>query len=318
MLSRPRRVPKKYTPRQRLQTIASGAPEDTTELLNAVVGGFSEKELIEEGKRTQPSHIVEDAAQLYGEAWAYFSRSERAATQVRGCSRQLLMLAARQAVRLQDLVQRRDKENATLHKERNEARTEFHAAFEFAVKLRDQVRFVLSHAAGTDPKLQAAIDEAARAKDREGAPTAALTRLAELGHAIVANAPNAALLPSMYGLDISYLDEIDTAIERLARAELKLDSLLESEGLPERRIQHLAGINIKLMLQILDAFLGAHELFIEVPVLNPKQHEYLMRRISRLPPPPAPVVLKSLKAKKEQTLKFDNLKVPRGAVIRKR
>jgi len=261
----------------------------TDEFRAAFLGGASDEELVEEGRRMQPEQLLEDAAEVYGQAWAYFSgKGEIAAERVRGCSRELIALSAGQALALLDVVEAQRAKAQALATDRKRARTNLRDHFDRAVKLRDQARSVLRRTAGPTVARDA-IKEAVAPGDGARDIVSGLERLAQVGREILAASDPS--VTKMYGLDEPYLRELEQAVKDLQAAEAALDKLLSDDGRPNHEMHLLVGINVKLMLQILDAFLGAHELHQDVPLLSPKFNGDLMRRISRLPPPPAPGIL---------------------------
>ena len=129
------------------------------------------------------------------------------------------------------------------------------------------------------------IEQALADDEGTATPAVALLNLAREGRMLLDQMQDS--VATLYGLDALYLEELEQTAERLQAVEQEYDALEPPDEDP-RRTQLLAGISVKLMLQVLDAFLSAHELYPDVPFLTPRNHHGLMRRISRLPPPPAP------------------------------
>lgn len=279
------------TVRQRLAAIAR--PSRDAQELRPLLGNATDDDLLDEGRRAQPEQLLDDAAELYTEAWAYYSRHGSAAMDlVRGCSRELLAVAAGQALALLDRVEGDRTRAQDLTKRRTRARETLRGTFERAVKLRDQARSVMIRVCAGDAQAREAVDRATLPGDPAGGLATGLCSLAAVGRELLAGSRPPALL-RMYGLDESYLIELEGVAESLRKAEKDLDKLLEQQDDPSQDLQIQVGINVRLMMQVLDAFLGAHELHSEVPLLTPKHNADLMRRISRLPPPPVPTTLKA-------------------------
>ncbi|MBI5537689.1 MAG: hypothetical protein HY898_33505 [Deltaproteobacteria bacterium] len=284
--------PAKPTPRQQAQSIAGYSKIDDAELLEAVLSGASETDIVTQGKRATARQVVDDAFAMYHKAWEFVRRLDPSRKSVlRGCSRDLLILAARQAILLDDLLIRQEanaKEQADAHQK---GRQQLQAAFDKATKLRDQARRLFNKIVGTDAAAQAETNVAALAEDSGGSIVDALEQLAQYGRRLLSDDdPTRRQCVRIYGLDAEYVQMLIDSKEELIRCESEFESLAEA-GNAEEQIHWCAGVNLLLMTQIIEAFLGANELDSSVPFLRPAHHEHLVRRISRLPPPPLPRAL---------------------------
>ena len=142
--------------RLKLAAMARWVKSDDEPLLKLVLGSMDEEELIEEGRRFKPLQLVEDAAEIYDQGWKYFMRGGLSATaRVRGCSRELLALAARQSLALLDLVEGHQAATVELSRKRERVQRKLRKDFEHAVKLRDQARRVLVRMAASGPRAHA-------------------------------------------------------------------------------------------------------------------------------------------------------------------
>lgn len=288
--SRPPRPPP--SPRQQVLAIARFCKIDDAQMLEAVLGGMQESEIITQGKRSTPRHVVDDAYAVCIKAWDFVRRVDPGRKAVlRGCSRELLVLAAHQAVLLDDLLKRVEVEAKEQADAQQRRRQQLQNAFERAGKLRDQARRLFGKILGTNPTAKAQAREAALAEEQGGSVVEALDQLARFAERLLADPdPHRQRCNALYGLDAEYIHMLTSASQELRRSEDEFEAMSQS-GSSSTPIHWCTGVNLVLLTQIIEAFLGANELDSTVPFLRPAHHEHLVRRISRLPPPPLPRAL---------------------------
>jgi hypothetical protein len=285
-------------------------------LLEAAIVGLGETDIVEQGKRSVPRKVIQDAYELYGQAWDFLKRNaDSAVSPVRGCSKELLVLAARQAILLDDLLTRQEMQAREYADAKNQTRQRLQDTFNRAVKLRDQARRVLTKLGGTDEDLKAEITFAATTEDSDGAIQEALHRLSEFGRRLLSDGdPMRRQRVQLYGVDDTYLQMLDAISAELSLTEQQFAKLAEHENLADQKIHWCAGINLILMGQVIEAFMAANDVDSSVPFLRPAHHEHLVRRLSLLPAPPLPQALskagKAAAGTTRSKITISNLQVP--------
>lgn len=279
--------------RQHALTISQAIRIDEVALLEAAIIGSAEVDIIDQGKRSVPRRVIDDAFDLYGKAWEFIKRTaESSASAVRGCSKELIVLAARQAVLLDDLLTRQELQAREYAEAKDKTRQRLQDAFNRAVKLRDQARRVLAKLSGTDDDLKAEINFAAMTEDSDAAIQEALNRLSQFGRRLLSDGdPVRCQRVRLYGVDEAYLQMLDAVSAELSLTEQQFEKLAEHESQADLKINWCAGVNLILMGQVIEAFMAANDVDPSVPFLRPVHHEHLVRRLSMLPAPPPPQAL---------------------------
>jgi hypothetical protein len=293
---------------QRLQQVAREQKIDELSLLEAVLVGVTEAEVLDKGRRYDPGDVAKDTLDVCQRAWSFFNSADaEIASNVRGCSTEMVLLGARMAQLLEALVNQYTSQARHQEIAREAARKNLEVAFERGSKLRDQARRILAKVAvGVASRTQ--LNNAALARSGDGSVVDALRELSGIARLIMSDEdPVQQKRVQLFSLDDDYVESLEHAAHLLREAERALAATETKDPDGDTRATWCASVCLQIMLQVLDAFLVGHELDPSVPLLRPSHLESLMPQLSLLPPPMRPRGLNSVNpqprlVKKQQPL----------------
>lgn len=261
-------------------------------LLDAIVRGTSNDELVGLGATVATSRLVTDGVRLYGEALDFLEgASEEQRRRLRGVSRALLSVAVHHLVALRALevgVVERSQGSAVA---RVGLDVEARQTVSGAVALRDQAYDALRDAAGLNEAAREQVKEAFGVADPPEKLALGLDAMAKLLVAWLGS-KDAGLRTrlELANLDKSYADEL-TGAAREVRAAVAKASQRTSAKATQAALDREDGVQALLLGQIIRAFEGAHGRDATIPRLVPISTRRLFNRNSKkrdTAPPPAP------------------------------
>ena len=210
------------TPPHTLPSLAKllGPPEPG--LLDALLEGASEADLVALGQRIATSRLLTDDRRLYSLAYdVYTGATPAQKDHLRGFSLELLGLAVHHAIELEALLathEGRATDNDISTASRDASSQE---AFKAGLTLRDQARAVLEGAAGQNKPLLAEIAAAVGTAETPEKLAVGLSLFATLGARFLTHKKDAlATRARLFHLDQTYVDSLTAAAKALRTATL--------------------------------------------------------------------------------------------------
>ncbi|MEI8255826.1 MAG: hypothetical protein WCJ30_09150 [Deltaproteobacteria bacterium] len=282
--------PEQPSSRKKLERIVRTFRVAAGNTLDALVAGFPESECAALGRCFPPERIVDDAIDIYIKAFETIQRGGlEARSAVRGCSLDMIILVSQQVLRLATAIDRRTRENIERALSIEVAQKRLADQFALALPLREQARRLIASMVRDDPSFRQEVLRAATGAATGGSASSALLDLGGLGRRVLTSDSDLVLQRArMFGLDAPYLDGLEALGRHLADGEAELDRLTRSDDSVEESIRREAGLALHLMMQIVEAFTSAREIDKTVPPLRPVHTHRILRRLSKLPPPPVP------------------------------
>ena len=262
-----------------LDDLLARVGKNNPKLVEAVIDGTSNEELIAIGATVATSRILTDAVRLYGEALDFLdTASDPQKRHLRGASLPLIHVAVHhlatlraQEAALADRSQDTTTTRVTLDVEARKAVSE-------AVVLRDQAYEALRDAAGLDPTARAQIDSAFGVAAPPEALATGLDAMAKLLRDWLATDPPARRTRlKLANLDDDYAKELTTSaltVRKAAAAAARRPSPKATQAALDRE----DGIQTLLLGQIIRAFEGAHSRDATIPRLAPISTRRLFNR----------------------------------------
>jgi hypothetical protein len=283
--------PKKAKAPHVLDELVARAGKNNPKLLDAVVQGTSNDELVATGSSIATPRLITDGVRLYGEALDFFEGASAAQKrQIRGVSLALVQVAIHHLAALRALqgeVAARSQGTAVT---RVTLDVEARAAVTDAVELRDQAYDALRDAAGTSSTARVQIRQAFGVADPPEALATGLDAMADLLVRWLSS-DDAALVTrlALANLDGEYADELRAAalaVRTAVAAAAKRTSGKANQAALDRE----DGVQTLLLGQIIRAFEAAHARDATIPRLVPISTRRLFNRNGsrRESPAPAP------------------------------
>jgi hypothetical protein len=281
---------RELTVRDKLERIARTfrTPDEVT--LEALMDDLSPQELRDRGRCAPVDKILEDAFQVYFTAFEVMRKTgEAQRSAVRGCTRDMLLLAIRQALALHTTSLAVAKDRAQRATAAGTAEQRLRERFGRAMTMREQARRLIASVVRDDPELRAEVARAAIALEADGSVAVAMTGLAAVGErALASTAVVMSQRARLLGLDADYVASLSALGRELTADEDELRKIASQDDGEEQLIVE-AGRCVCLMLLVVEAFEAAHEVDAAVPQLKVVHTRKLMRRLSKIPPPPVPI-----------------------------
>lgn len=271
-----------------LDKLVARVGKNDTKLLDAILEGASNEELIADGASIATARIVTDGLRLYGEALDFLDGATDAQKKLlRGVSSKLLGVAVHHLDALRKLqaeAAAKSQGSAAARVEVDEAVREVVAN---AVALRDQAHDALRDAAGTSRVLAAQVDEAFGAANPPETLAAGLDAMAGVLRKWLDDG-NAGLKQrlSLASLDEGYAAELTDAALAV-RTAVADAAARTSPKARQAAVDREDGVQILLLGQILRAFEGAHGRDATIPRLVPISTRRLFNRNRNRKPSPA-------------------------------
>jgi hypothetical protein len=201
----------------------------------------------------------------------------------------MLLLAIRQALALHTTSLAVAKDRAQRATAAGTAEQRLRERFGRAMTMREQARRLIASVVRDDPELRAEVARAAIALEADGSVAVAMTGLAAVGErALASTAVVMSQRARLLGLDADYVASLSALGRELTADEDELRKIASQDDGEEQLIVE-AGRCVCLMLLVVEAFEAAHEVDAAVPQLKVVHTRKLMRRLSKIPPPPVPI-----------------------------
>jgi hypothetical protein len=269
-------------PVHRLEILAASVGKPDRSLLDALLEGTSDAELVKIGRTIRTERILVDTARIYASAWSWWkeaSKEERA--MLRGASEELLVLAIHQALELERLRALREGAVAAEETSRAVLEREAELAVATGLALRDQAYDAMRDAAGQDVKHRTEVAMAVGTAENEEALALGLEALARvLNDWLQPKKGDSALgvRLSLANLDKDYATALHAAALRVRTTAAKVGSIAPNSKVTQGDLDRADGINVLLLGQLIRAFDGAHNINPTVPRLVPISTRRLFSR----------------------------------------
>jgi hypothetical protein len=280
------RPPKEPTVRERLEAFVRSVHVPKGVTLDALSDGLTPQICLDAGRCYPPEKVVEDAFEVYFKASEILRKSPSRAA-VRGCTTELLGLVIQQALHLAKQVDDQGKQRTANATTLEAVQQKLRISFARALSLREQARRVLASMARDDATHLDGVLRAATAADDGGSAAAAMFALTAIGRRLLSDeSPRTAQRAQLLGLDEAYLTTLEALGNDLKRGQAELARLAHVANMPDDALYAEAGLTLHLMMHVIEAFAAAHEVDSAVPLLKPVHTQRMVRRMSKLPPPP--------------------------------
>jgi hypothetical protein len=269
-------------PVHRLEILAASVGKPDKTLLDALLEGTSDAELVKIGRTIRTERILVDTARIYASAWAWWKdASQEERSMLRGASEELLVLAIHQALELERM--RAVREGAAAAEETSRAALEKEAELAVAtgLALRDQAYDAMRDAAGQDAKLRTEVAAAVGTAENEEALALGLESLARvLNEWLQPKKGESAITVrlSLANLDRDYATALHGAALRVRTTAAKVGGIAPNSKVTQGDLDRADGINVLLLGQLIRAFDGAHNINPTVPRLVPISTRRLFNR----------------------------------------
>lgn len=285
---------KEQTPHA-LDDLVARVGKNNPKLLEAIVSGSSNEELVAEGAAIATGRIVVDAVRLYGEALDFYGRATAAQkTLVRGASVELLGVAVHHLNALRKLEAKGAERSQGTSAGRALVDQDLQDAVSAAIIVRDQA-YRAMYDAGQTKRYAVQVDEAFGVADPPERLAAGLTAMGLLLLDWL-DSDDAALHTrlELAQLDKGYVTELDVASLAVRKAQAAA-SKRNSHKAQQAELDREDGVQILLLGQIIRAFESAHARDATIPRLVPISTRRLFSRRAKkqaadTPAPAGPAV----------------------------
>ncbi|WP_437734211.1 hypothetical protein [Sorangium sp. So ce1335] len=266
-----------------LESLADRLGKPEPGLLEALLDGTSESQLVERGRQIASSRVLTDVRRLYATAhacWSSASKDKR--EKLRGFSPELLALAVEQALALERLLdahesagQKRDATRATKDAALRETLSR-------ALLLRDQAYEVLRGVGGSGKEAREGLAQAVGTAEDPAALARGLTQLAALGKRYLAQKKGPlAVRARLMRLDQDYVERLEETAREVAQAAKTAAARPAGQKVTAGDLDRADGINLILLEQIVRVFERANEQDPAIPRLVPIATRRLFSRRTR-------------------------------------
>ncbi len=269
-------------PVHRLENLAAAVGKPDGSLLDALLEGTSDAELVKLGRSIRTERILVDTARIFATAWGWWKEaSQEEHAMLRGASQELLVVAIHQALELERL--RALREGAASAEETSRAALEQEAELAVAtgLALRDQAYDAMRDAAGQDMKLRSEVAAAVGTAENEEALALGLEALARvLNEWLTPKKGESAISVrlTLANLDKDYATALHAAALRVRTTAAKVGGIAPNSKVTQGDLDRAEGINVLLLGQLIRAFDGAHNINPTVPRLVPISTRRLFNR----------------------------------------
>ncbi|AUX38534.1 MULTISPECIES: hypothetical protein [Sorangium] len=266
-----------------LEALAERLGKPEPGLLEALLDGATEAQLVERGRQIASSRVLTDMRRLYATAhacWDGASKDRR--EKLRGFSPELLALAVEQAIALERLLdvhesagQKKDATRATRDAGLRERLSR-------ALLLRDQAYEVLRGVAGSGKEAREELAQAVGTAEDPAALARGLAQLAALGRRYLAQKKGPlAVRARLMRLDQDYVERLEEVAEELIQAAKAAGARPAGQKVTSGDLDRADGINLILLEQIVRVFERANEQDPAIPRLVPIATRRLFSRRPR-------------------------------------
>lgn len=265
-----------------------GAPDAAQ--LEATAPEEAREELVKLGAQIRSARILTDSARIYGLAYAAWQKAtaEQKETLL-GFSEQLLAVAVDRALALRALSGDADEAQHADTTRAAELARAAQDAFSRGMIRRDHLYTALRTIAGRDAALRARVDAARGTAEDAEALARGLSRLAKLGRELCGHkkGPLAARV-KLARLSEKHLAAIDALAEEVKASARAAAGRATAQKTAQGDVDHLDGVNLALLGDIVSAFESAHDLDPTIPRLVPiATRRFLGKHTRKKPGAPA-------------------------------
>ncbi len=267
-----------------LENIAAALGKPDPSLLEALLDGTTEAQLVGKGNKIASPRVITDMRRLYAHAYSFWqSASDAQKETLRGFSPELLAVAVEEALGLEVMV--------AAHEETGDARAASRAtleaalrdAFDKALGLRDQAHGVLLAVAGSDAATQEEVQQAVGTAEDAGALVRGLGALVAIAKRFLSAdaGPALAKRAKLMRLDTTYIEKLEKAASAFASAAQAATARPAGKQITQGTLDRADGVNLLLLTLTVRAFDDAHEQDPTIPRLVPIATRRLFDRTTR-------------------------------------
>lgn len=264
-----------------LDAIVARVGKDNPKLLDAVLEGTSNDELVELGARILTARLVTDGKRLYGEALDFLDSATPAQkANLRGASAELLSIAVHHLAALR----KKETEVSTGAQgtvaERKLAEEAARTAVTNAISLRDQAYGALRSAAGRRKERRTEIDNAFGTAEDADTLATGMEALAKLLRSWLGGKDDALKIRlDLANLDKEYAAELESSAAKVRETAAKAGKRQSSKA-AQASLDREDGVQILLLGQIIRTFESANDRDATIPRLVPISARRLFNRNS--------------------------------------
>lgn len=265
----------------KLEALAQKAGPPNAALLDALLAGTSEAELIEQGRTIDSKRLITDGARLYELAWSYWSSLSPADQQnFKGVSTELLVLGIDQCLHLEQTRKNRSDTMAAERTGRSEVEAQRTQVRDDAMAARDELALAMRDAAAHEHARRSALDTAignASTVENLAMGLESLSKL--LGDWFLEAQTNSiwAARLQLANLSPSDIQKTNTLAKDLRSADAKASQVSSTPKITQGELDRADGINIHILGRLIRAFDMAHDRNPAVPRLIPIAARRLFR-----------------------------------------
>ncbi|KYF71321.1 hypothetical protein [Sorangium cellulosum] len=258
-----------------------GTPEPG--LLESLLDGTSESQLVERGRQIASSRVLTDVRRLYATAHAcWSSASKEKRERLRGFSPELLALAVEQALALERLLDAHESAGQKKDATRATRDAALRETLSRALLLRDQAYEVLRGVGGSGKEAREALAQAVGTAEDPAALARGLVQLAALGNRyLVQKKGPLAVRARLMRLDKDYVERLEGTAREVTQAAKTAAARPAGQKVTAGDLDRADGINLILLEQIVRVFERANEQDPSIPRLVPIATRRLFSRRTR-------------------------------------
>lgn len=266
-----------------LESLAAKLGKPEPGLLEALLDGTTEAQLVARGRQIASSRVLTDMRRLYATAYACWSgASQDKREKLRGFSPELLALAVEQALVLERLLEAHESAGHKKDATRATRDAALRERFSSALLLRDQAYEVLRGVAGSAKEAREELAQALGTAEDPAALARGLTQLAALGKCYLAQKKGPiAVRARLMRLDQEYVARLEEAAAALTEAAKAAAARPAGQKVTSGDLDRADGINLILLEQIVRVFERANDQDPTIPRLVPIATRRLFGRSTR-------------------------------------
>jgi hypothetical protein len=273
-------------PLHTLESIAKALGPPEASLLEAVLEGASDADLVDLGRQIASERIVTDDKRLYSMAYDVWNHATHAQKDnLRGFSQELLSLAVHHALELEALDAQHEGRGASNDVSRASRDAAAQSAFAAGLVRRDQAAVVLRGVAGKDAALLAEVDGAVGTAGTGEALATGLEQLAALGKRFLSHKKGTLhARAKLMRLDEAYVTSLLDAAKAVRETTHQASARSGGKRVTQGALDKKDGEAMHLLETVIDAFEKAHDLDPTIPRLVPIATRRLLGKHTRKAP----------------------------------
>ncbi|WP_437676306.1 hypothetical protein [Sorangium sp. So ce131] len=254
-----------------LESLADRLGKPEPGLLEALLDGTTESQLVERGRQIASSRVLTDMRRLYATAHACWSSALKDKREkLRGFSPELLALAVEQALALERLLEAHESAGQKKDAARAAKDAALREALSRALLLRDQAYEVLRGVAGSGKEAREQLAQAVGTAEDPAALARGLTQLAALGKRYLTQKKGPlAVRARLMRLDQDYVERLEETAKELTQAAKTAAARPAGQKVTSGDLDRADGINLILLEQIVRVFERGNEQDPTIPRLVP-------------------------------------------------